>query len=280
MSAMLCRYLGQRMVLLVAVILLVLPLEDARADTYRVGVVPQFEPVRLAQIWSPILDHLEARTGHRFILDGTIDIPGFEAGFAEGRYDFAYMNPYHAVGAMRGAGYVPLVRDGGRQLSGVLVVSKDSTYQSPADLEGQRIDFPAPNALGASLLMRAELDQIFGIGFRKVYAATHSSAYLNVVLGQADAAGGVMSTLRQQPEEVQNALRVIHTTTSVAPHPLMAQERVPPEVRDAVAQALLEWAQTDAGAAVLQQVPFRKLIMATEADYDPVAALRLEEYAE
>ncbi len=97
--------------------------------------------------------------------------------------------------AAEAQGYTPIVRDGGRELFGVLVVAKDSDIETVEDLEGRSIAYPSPNALGASLLMRADLDRNFGLNYEAHYVSTHSSAYLNVVLGQMDAAGGVMAVV-------------------------------------------------------------------------------------
>lgn len=252
-----------------------------RADpTYSFGVVPQFEAMRLASIWMPILDELEQRTGYRFEMAGSSDIPTFERSFRSGDFDFAYMNPYHAVVAMEEQGYAPIVRDGGRALFGVLVVAKDSPYHSPGDLAGQTIAFPAPNALGASLLMRADLTRRFGLEFAPLYAGTHSSAYLNVVLGRAAAAGGVMATLDSQPADVRAQLRILYETERVPPHPVVVHPRVPDAVREAVSRAFLDMGQTDEGRALLAEVPFRQIATANAVEYHPLRDMQLERFVQ
>lgn len=163
---------------------------QAAADTFTVGIVPQFEALRLASTWLPILEELEKRTGHTFEMIGAPTIPAFEVAFQDGEYDIAYMNPYHGVMAEQAQGYIPIVRDGSRMLYGILAVRKDSPLQDVKELDGKKIAFPAPNALGASLLMRAELDMLHDVQVEESYVSTHSSAYLNTVLGTADAAGG------------------------------------------------------------------------------------------
>lgn len=131
--------------------------------TFRVGVVPQYEVSELHERWEPLLARLGERLGARFELVGSPSIPDFEQALAAGTYDFAYLNPYDAVVAHRVAGYEPLVRDRSSSLHGVLVVRRDSPYKSVADLNGKEVAFPAPNALGASLLMRAELEDLFDV---------------------------------------------------------------------------------------------------------------------
>lgn len=245
---------------------------------YSVGVVPQFEARKLHGIWRPILDHIEQKTGYRFKLRGAPTIPEFEREFIAGKFDFAYMNPYHLVIANDKAGYVPLVRDHGRQLFGVLVVSKASGINDPAALNGKTVAFPAPNALGASLQMRQELKDKFGVTVDPKYVKTHDSVYLHVLLGEAVAGGGVQKTLgRQKPEYRQN-LRIIHRTEKVSPHPLAALPAVPEAVRKRVTEALLELGRSKEGAALLKKIPMKQIGVAEMEDYAPLRTMGLERF--
>lgn len=264
---------------LCSLLLLVLFLPQAFAETvYKFGVVPQFEPRKLSAIWSPILSELEKRTGFRLEMVGSARIPEFEGEFEQGRYDFAYMNPYHSLMAMRVQQYEPLVRDGGRQLFGILVVAKDGPIKQLADLNGKTVAFPAPNALGASLLMRADLERLHKIEISPLWAQTHTSAYLNVALGKAEAAGGVMATLAQQPDAVRNKLAIIYETRRMSPHPVMAHPRVPAADREKLRKAFLDLGATPEGAALLAKVPIEKVVAANADDYRSLATWGLEDY--
>lgn len=255
------------------------PPEKPSGPTYRFGVVPQFEATQLAAIWIPILSELGERTGYSFQLAGSPRIPEFEAAFLNLEFDFAYMNPYHCIRA-RSAGYKPMIRDHGRTLSGILVVSADSDIQNVKDLEGKTIAFPAPNALGASLLMRAELTNKFGIEFKPKYVNTHSSVYLNVMLGEADAGGGVMSTLKKHQEKRPDRLRVIYETEKLPPHPIVRHPDVSDEVAERISRAFLEMAESEEGRALLARIPMIEPGPATAGDYDMLVGLKLESFYE
>lgn len=254
-------------------------LPAAFAETvYKFGVVPQFEPRKLSAIWTPILSELEKRTGFRLEMVGAARIPEFENEFENGRYDFAYMNPYHSMVATRLQKYEPLVRDGSQQLFGILVTAKDGPVQSIADLAGKTVAFPAPNALGASLLMRAELERQQKITVSPMWAQTHTSAYLNAALGRVAAAGGVMATFTQQPRQVQDKLKIIYETRRVAPHPVMAHPRVPAKDREKLRQAFLDMGATPEGMALLAKVPMERVAPAKSSDYRELADWGLENY--
>lgn len=194
-------------------------LQASREVVYTIGIVPQFDSRKLVGIWKPILTLVEKKNGLKLKLAGPPSIPAFEQDFMAGEFDFAYMNPYHVLLAHESKGYIPLIRDTGRALQGVLVVRHDDDINSVSDLNGKTLAFPAPNALGASLMIRAELSDVFKIDLSPEYANTHTSVYLNVALGQAAAGGGVQNTFDRQSEDVRSVLKIIHRTKKS--HPIL-----------------------------------------------------------
>ena len=254
---------------------------DAHAEkkqTYTIGIVPQFEIRHIRKIWNPIIKEIEKNTGYKLKLIGSPTIPDFEREFNAGHFDFAYMNPYHILLARDSQGYIPLVRDNGRKLHGILVVRQNSGINSVKDLDGKKIAFPAPNALGASLLMRANLSNDYKIKFRPVYVKTHSSVYLNVAVKQTAAGGGVQKTLNQQRDNIKGALKILHKTPSVAPHPLAAHPRVPAEVREKIKNTFLLLGENAIGRSLLAKIPMKKVGEATMSDYTPLNKFNLEKF--
>ncbi len=247
----------------------------AQTVTYTVGVVPQFGAQRIHKIWQPVINELQKLTHLQFRLEGSPSIPEFEKQFISGKFDFAYMNPYHLLIANREAGYLPLVKDQGKMLSGILVVRKDSPLKTIKDLDGRILAFPAPNALGASLLMRAELQNIYHIAVKPRYVKSHDSVYMNVILGQTAAGGGVQKTFNRQSENIRNKLRIVHRTKKVFPHPVAFHPRVPETVYRQVREAFLKMGQTETGKKLLAKIPFKTIGPATLDDYHPIEKMGL-----
>lgn len=246
-------------------------------DVYTFGVVPQYEQRKLFSIWRPILNRLETLTGLKFQLTGTTRISSFEEDFANGNYDFTYMNSYQVA---RCEYYIPLVRDHLRTLQGVIVVHKDSGITSIADLQHREMVFPSANAFGASLLIRQELKELHGIQVEPRYAQTHSSAYLHVAKGLSLSGGGVQSTFRNQKPQVRDSLRILYRTRAMPSHPISAHQRVPAEVREKVRTALLQIAGSDEGRQLLSRVPIDSLISSGRQDLQSLAGMNLEAYLE
>lgn len=245
--------------------------------TYTFGVVPQFEQRKLYGIWAPVIKELEKRTGLAFKLVTTLNIKDFEKELADGRFDFVYSNPYHILVEGRKQGYMPLVRDSA-PLRGILVVRKDSPVQRPSDLGNKVVAFPSPNALGASLMMRADLERVHHASVKPLYVKTHSSVYLHVVKGLTEAGGGVEKTLQEQDAAVRDALRIIYTTRPMPSHPVAAHPRVTKGDRDAVRRALLAMGETSEGRDLLSKIPVKQIKAASMADYEVMADWGLESY--
>ena len=252
----------------------------AAPAVYTVAVVPQFQAAEIARTWTPILERLGQQVGARFELKVAPDIPSFEADVKAGHPDFAYMNPFHQVRAKRAQGYVPLVRDT-ELLTGILVVRKEDPIRQLKQLEGKTLAFPAPNAFGASLLVRAHLDEVERVRITPFYARTHTNAYRQTLAGKTAAAGGLRATLEREPPEVQAGLRILFETPGAAPHPLSAHPRVPVAVQQAVQVAWFKLAQDSGLRASFLAVPMPRPVKADHArDYAPLERLKLDRYAE
>lgn len=260
--------------------LVILPLtNNARAEkVYSVGVVPQFEVRRISEIWQPVLDEVSRRSGIQLVLKTSSSIPVFEQQFAAGVFDFAYMNPYHAIIANKKQGYTPILRDTGRNLFGIIVVKKDSPIKSITELNEKTVAFPSPNALGATLLPRAEFSRKLNIKVDGIYVKSHSSVYLNVLLGKVAAGGGVQKTLSQQPDEIREKLRILYKTTGTPPHPVTAHPRIEKNLQVKVKNAFLELGDSDAGRKLLANIPMKKIGVADIDDYDILKEMGLNEF--
>jgi phosphonate transport system substrate-binding protein len=227
--------------------------------------------------WNPILNELEKRTGLPFRLVSTPTIAAFDKECLKGTYDFIYLNPYILLKASKAVGYLPIIRDRS-ELRGILVVRRDSPVKSPSELNGKTIAFPSPNALGASLLMRADLSNIFQISFSPLYVTSHDSVYLHVAKGLAEAGGGVEKTLREQTGAIKGALKVIYTTRPMPSHPVAAHPRVNNPDAEKVRRAFIDMVATPGGRELLAKIPMNHPISASLQDYAPMMKWGLDAF--
>lgn len=243
-----------------------------------ISIVPQFPLEQLASTWNPILREITRTTGMRFTLRNYASIPAFEEAFLRGQPDLAFVNPYHAVMARKAAGYLPILRNDGERLTGLLVVRKDSGITSLKQLDGAIIAFPAPNAFGASLYMRALLAEQAHLHITPVYRSTHPNVFRHVITGSAQAGGVIRQTFDHETAEVRDQLRVLYETPPAYPHLLVAHPRVPQKVRQALQEAFIKLATSVEGARLLEGIHMRTPVRASYANYQPLEKLGLERY--
>lgn len=254
-------------------------LGDPKAPrTQEVHVVPQQTPGVTLENWAPLLEQLGRQTGLCFELRIAATIPAFESALLAGQPDFAFVNPYHAVMARKAQGYLPLVVDKQEKLSGLLMVRADSPIRSIGELDGKTIAFPAPNAFGASLLLRSQLARQ-GLRIEPRYVKTHGNAYRAVILGDVVAGGGVNNTLKRESAAVRAQLRVLYETPGYAPHPFVAHPRVAPRLRETVVQAFLRLHEHEQGRRLLDAIQIPSPMRADYGrDFAPLESLQIEQF--
>ena len=250
--------------------------DDPRVMT--VAVVPQFRAEEIHRVWAPLLARIAQETGQPLNLVVPTNIPAFERSMLAGEPDFVFANPYHAVMGHRAQGYIPLVRDS-TLLTGIVLVRADDPIRSVAELDGKTVAFPAPNAFGASLWIRALLAEREKIRIQPAYVKTHSNAYRSVLAGLSAAAGGINLTFDQEPSEVRKALRVLMETPGVPPHSFAAHPRVQVATRRLITDTFLRL-MTDRGMRdLMNDIPWVNPVSADYArDYQPLESFGLDKY--
>ena len=245
---------------------------------YVVSIVPQTQTTHIQKTWGAFLKELGEQTGFEFELKHYASIPLFEKGLEKGEPDIAFMNPYHAVMAHEWNGYQPIVHDK-KPLVGILVVKKDGAIKKISDLDGKTLAFPAPNAFGASLYMRALLAEEEKIRFTPIYLKTHANVYRNVLFENYPAGGGVNNTLMREAPSVSSQLTILYATKPSAPHPLCVHPRVGDKSALLIKNAILNMASNPKYKKLLHDIQLPNPVAADyNKEYLKLQKLNLEKY--
>ena len=239
---------------------------------YSLGIVPQQSSQKLATMWLPLIDYLNAQTGFSITFSTAKDIPTFEDRVAEQEYDLAYINPYHYVVFSDSANYVPLARDAHKRISGIIVVREDSPYTTLQQLHGATLAFPAPAAFAASIIPRGMLAKE-NISINAQYVNSHDSVYLNVINGLFPAGGGIIRTLEHLPKMQNEKLRILWRSQDFTPHALAVHSRVPEAHRKKILAALIALNDSAENAHLLRGINFSGFAEAQDSDWDDVREL-------
>lgn len=277
-----CRWaaMSRHMQLPVLLLLLALSITAAQArEVYTLAIVPQYAPITVHRNWQPVVKALSEETGLKIKLRVYNSFNRFIGALERGAPDFAYLAPYHLVQARRSQDYVPLLRNGTRDLIGIVVVRKDSPYKTIHELDGKSIDFPSPNAFAASLYLRAYLREKLHIDYRPRYVGNHDNVYRHVALNLSEGGGGVNNSLLQQPRALKEKLRVLYEVPGVPSHPLAVHGRVPVSVRRQVMETLQKWQKDPTGKVLLKAIQMEMPVIANyQEDYQPLESIGLEKY--
>ncbi|USD42550.1 phosphate/phosphite/phosphonate ABC transporter substrate-binding protein [Vibrio sp. SCSIO 43135] len=247
----------------------------ALADHITFGIVPQQSAQRLAEQWSPIMQHLSEQTGHTFTFETAADIPTFEQRLKDGYYDFAYMNPYHYTVFSDTPGYKAIAKAKDKQIKGIIVVRKDSNLENLEQLDGATLAFPSPAAFAASVLPRSELNAK-QITFKPDYVSSHDSVYLAVAKGLYPAGGGIKRTFNSLEPSIRSELKVLWTTLGYTPHAIAVHPRVATALATDTQALLAQLHTTDVGNKQLQSLKIRAFTYAQDSDWNDVRELNID----
>ncbi len=239
------------------------------------GVVPQQAASKLARNWGPILKEVSRRSGVTLRFKTAPDIPTFEQRLADGKYDIAYMNPYHYTVFNRQPGYRAFGKAQDKVIKGIVVVPKDSDIKDIRELNGEGMAFPAPAAFAASVLPRAHFRNA-SIAIQPSYVSSHDSVYRAVAKGLYPAGGGVMRTFNTVDPDIRNSLRVLWQTESFTSHALAAHPDVAQDQVDNILQALVSLSQDEKGQTLLKALAWKGVQPASDALWDDVRGLGID----
>lgn len=242
---------------------------ETSTTQYTFAVVPQFHSQTLFKTWSPILKQLSEETGIKFKLTGHSAFAGFENELRTGNYDFAYVNPYHAVMANRTQRYEAILSDVEHKAQGILVTKKTNNINIGA-LRGSEIAFPSPNTLASSILMRSDLKRKYNLDVRPQYLKTHADVYMGVYQGTYKAGSGVVRTFEKLNPRIKAELKIVHRTEKIPAHPIVAHSRVPQDVRDKVIAAFEKMSENPSMKSMLGKIPVTNMQKTNQAVYNKI----------
>ena len=243
-------------------------------NTLVFGIVPQQSGSKLSRLWTPVLQYLEQESGLKLRFATARNIPTFEKRLQQGKYDIAYMNPYHYTQYHDISGYEAFAKAKNKRLKGILVVHKDSPYQKIDELENQGLAFPS-NAFAASLVMRARFNGL-GIPIDANDVASHDSVYRNVAKNRYAAGGGVMRTFKNTSAEYRDQLRILWKSDGYTPHAFARHPRITSEKIKRLEMALLKMDQDPRGKQLLKSIRLKGIESGQNEEWNDVRALELD----
>lgn len=237
------------------------------------AIVPQQSPRELAKRWGPIIQYISEHSGVPLQFQTANGLSTYQQEMKAGLYDISFINAYYYVAFSKEAGYKVFAQEKDAKFIGVMVVRKDSPYQTLEELDGKQLALPGPTAI-TSMLAYTHL-KAKNIHFSANYVISMDSVYRSVAKGLFPAGQGEMRTFRGMEPEVRDQLRILWSSEPMPPFTFSAHPRVPQASLQKIQRAMLKMADDPVGVELLKAVNMKGFAAAQDSEYESVRKLKL-----
>lgn len=238
------------------------PLSAAQDVTYRFSPVNQYDINLTAAYWNPIIQYVSEKSGVKLALKiGRTSADTTSYVLAQ-EVEFVFSN--HLFSPEREKlGWKVFGRRQMPPVFGQIVVPADSPVTELAQLRGEEVAFPGPEALIAYKFPYAHL-LAKGIDVKVVFGGNQNAALAQLFAGRVKAVGGNSQLIQGYGEREKKKFRILWSSEPVYDLALMASGKVPDKDVKAVAAAFFGMHKDPAGKAILHQGA-EKVGLATDA---------------
>jgi phosphonate transport system substrate-binding protein len=268
-----------RHLLLAALLSFAWPAGAADPAPLVLGVHPYLPPNEIQQRFQPLADYLGKVLEQPVTVRVGRDYDEHITAIGKNQIDIAFMGPAAYVALVRTHGPKPLLArleiNGRPQLTGVIVVRRDSPLRSLSELKGKRFAFGDPQSTMSHTVPQRMLDQA-GVPekalARHQFLGAHKNVALAVLAGDYDA-GAVKSEIYD--EYAAKGLRILATSPPVSEHVFVTRADLPREQIKLLRQALLTLRSSPDGPAILRAInrDATNLVSVGDSDYDSLRRL-------
>lgn len=238
------------------------------------GVHPYKTPSKLVEAFTPLASYLSEVTNRPVKIHISKDYQSHIDNIGNKKINIAYLGPASYVQLVNKYGKKPLLArqeiTGKPTFQGKIIVRRDSTIKSMADLKYKRFAFGDPNStmshlVPRSMLMQAGIKVATELTYK--FLGSHDNVALGVLSGDYDA-GAVKEAVYYKYEK--RGLRVLATTPALSEHLLVTCGKVSPEMHNKIAHALFKLKDSETGRKILRSIKPGMTAMqpVKDSDYD------------
>lgn len=222
------------------------------AQTYQFSPVNQYGIALTAAYWNPIIGYVSEKSGVRLSLKigrTSADTTGY---VLAREVDFAFTNHLFSPERQK-LGWKVFGRRRTPPIHGQIIVPAASPITTLAQLAGQEVAFPGPEALVAYKIPYAQL-LARGIDIRVVFAGNMDAALVQLFTGKVRAVGGNSQLIEGFARREGKDYRVLWSSEPLHDLALMVSPRVPAKDARAVAEAFIGMAGDPEGQEIIRRV--------------------------
>lgn len=267
---------------LIIVAFVLMPFEIYAQKEILIGLVPEQNIFKQMDRYRPLAAYLSEKIGVKIRLTILSRYGDVVERFASRGMDGAFLNSLAAAMAITKLGVEPVVRrvnlDGTSTIRGYMFVRTDSNINSVKDMKGKRIAFvdraTASGYLFAVAFLQengiSDIDRYFAEYF---FTGSHDSAIYSVLDNRAEigcASSTIFNDLVSKDPTIKRELRVIAQSEEFPEIILCLRKNIPREIKNRIADALLNMNRDPAGKEVLKKFGALKFIKTIVKDLSPI----------
>ncbi len=227
-------------VLFAALVLSLTTAQQAPAAVLRIATSERVGKASTSRSFAPLLKHLNAFGKNQYQFENASAPEVLYEDFRSGKIDIALLGPVHYVRAHHEFGAVPIVADGPKYNS-VIVVKADSPIRTVDDLRGKSFAFGYSGSTSSHLyplllLSRARLKET-DLGHHE-FVGSHELVIESVLSGKFEAGGVIAAAFESSRSK---GLRAIATSDLIPAVPFVVRKDVDKEAVDEFRRAMLAW---------------------------------------
>lgn len=242
---------------------------------YRFSPVNQFDISLTAAYWNPIIQYVSDKSGVKLGLKIGRTSADTTAYVLTQEVEFVFTN--HLFSPEREQlGWKVFGRRQMPAIQGQIAVPADSPITDLAQLKGEEVAFPGPEAFVAYKVPYAQLLNR-GIDIKVVFGGNQNGALAQLFAGKVKAVGGNSQLIEGYAKRENRKFRVLWSSEPFHDLALMVSGKVPEKDAQAVAQAFLNMHKDPKGRDILHQTS-QKVGLPIDAYFIPASAADYESY--
>lgn len=251
------------------------------ATSVHIGFIPQGNAVQMVKKWQPFIDYLSKELNLPVDMVIKSDYQGVITGLRNSELDIALCGSFVYVQAYSQSNIVPLVKRiifGSSNYYSVIIVRKDSGFESITDLKGKSFAFTDKNSttgylLPTAMMKKTKLENPENFFSEVKFTGNHDSALLAVHNRSVD--GASISTTRWNPKnpKIQD-LKILWKSEPIPLGPFVARKDLSSENINKIRQAFLKMGKSPDTKDLSKHIEIDGFSPAYDKDYDVVRKIQ------
>ena len=262
------------MISLTAFAYLVTPSVTCAREPLTFAIHPYLPTIEVVERFMPLVNYLSRETGYPIEIQVSKNYQEHIQKVGRDEFDFAYVGPTPYVILVRQFGRKPLLSrlevNGSPTFHGYIIVRKDSSILTIADLAGKKFAFVDPNSTMGHKVTRfmmwkegVDVKDLSGYTFM----GTHPNVALGVLVGDFDA-GAVKEEVFHEYEK--RGLRGLKKTPELSEHLFVTSTKMPDAEVQALRKAMYKLKESETGRNAITVIKSSAtgLVPVQDTDYD------------